>query len=242
MTAPEDLRARIIARIDGAVRAGTPPQIVLDLDGTLLDNVPRTKAILLDSVRHLFGEGHPLEARIAGIPEVEFEYAPVDTLRKQGIDDEAMLASLREEWASRFFGSGYLTHDLPLAGAVDAVRGWWERGAELNYLTGRHAPEMFPGTAGSLAGAGFPIGIIRTQLLMKPDFELEDVAFKVGVAPYLERKGPVVLLVDNDPRVINPLAAAFPGAITVMVRTLHPKDAPAPNADVLLVDDFRALA
>jgi hypothetical protein len=236
-----DLPARILERIDGAVRAGVVPQIVLDLDGTLLDNVPRTKAILLDGVRHLFGEGHPLEARIAETPEAEFEYAPVDTLRRHGVSDEATLEALREEWASRFFGSGYLAHDLPLAGAVDAVRAWWARGAELSYLTGRHAPEMFPGTAGSLAGAGFPIGVVRTQLLMKPDFELEDVAFKVGMAPSLERKGPVVLVVDNDPRVLNSLAAALPGAIAVMVRTLRPKDAPVPNADILQIEDFRAL-
>ena len=118
MASAATLPDRIVARIDAATRAGEIPQIVLDLDGTLFDNVPRTKAILQDGARHLFGDGHPLADRIAGIREEDFEYAPVDTLRKHGVDDEEQLRALREEWANRFFGSGYLRHDLPLAGAV----------------------------------------------------------------------------------------------------------------------------
>jgi hypothetical protein len=217
---------RIGERLRTAAAAGRPPQIILDLDGTLFDNVPRTQRILADQARDLFGPDSELVRTIRAMPPESFEYNPVDTLRKHGVHDEAVLERLREAWAGQFFASTYLTPDAPLAGAVDAARAWWHNGAELNYLTGRHVPEMFPGTCRSLHDAGFPVGTVRTQILMKPAFDLEDVAFKVETIPAIRLKGPVLLVVDNDPRVLNPLRAAAPEAIFVMVRTLHPKDAP----------------
>lgn len=235
------LAQRIAECIHATVRDERAPQIVLDLDGTLFDNVPRTKRILLDRARRLFGEGSELVGTIEAIPEASFEYNPIDTLRNHGITDEELLVRIREEWAEDFFGSDYLVHDQPLAGAVDAASTWWKAGAEINYLTGRHVPEMFLGTCRSLHDAGFPIGTIRTQLLMKPVSDADDVEFKVGTVPALRRKGPVVLLVDNDPRVLNPLSEAMPEAIPVMVRTLFPATAPALRADIAVVSDFREL-
>ena len=236
---------RLARRIDDRIREecanGLVPQIVLDLDGTLFDNVPRTKLILLDQARAMFGPEADLTRTIEELAEEAFEYNPVDTLRKHGIEDEQVLARLREAWARAFFGSDYLRHDSPLTGGVPAARSWWERGAELNYLTGRHVPEMYPGTSRSLYDAGFPIGTIRTQLLMKPAFDLADVDFKIETVPLIRRKGPIVLIVDNDPRVLNPLSDAVPEAISVMVRTLHPKDAPALSDRIPVVEDFREL-
>ena len=236
-----DLPRRIEQRIASAVHEGQVPQIILDLDGTLFDNVPRSKRVLLDGARHLFGEQSPVAAMIAAIDEEAFEYNPVDTLRKSGVADEATLLALREEWARRFFGSAYLAHDVPLEGAVDAARRWWEAGAELNYLTGRHVPEMYLGTCRSLHAAAFPVGTVRTQLLMKPLFDLNDITYKVDVVPYVRRKGPIVLIVDNDPRVLNALSAAIPEAIAVMVKTLHPSNSPELAPPIFVVEDFRGL-
>lgn len=243
MSDPEakPLAGRIQARISRARETGLTPQIVLDLDGTLFDNVPRTKRILLDGARALFGPADPLTRTIEGLAEETFEYNPVDTLRKHGVEDEATLERLREAWAARFFDSAYLSHDAPLAGAVEAARAWWSAGAELDYLTGRHVPEMFLGTYRSLHDAGFPIGSIRTQLLMKPLFDQDDVAFKVETIPQIRTKGPIVLVVDNDPRVLNPLCTRVPDALCVMVETSHPKDAPAPAEGIVRVRDFRDL-
>jgi len=235
-----DLPRKVDERIAGDVRQDRVPQIVLDLDGTLFDNVPRSKRILLDAARHLLGAQHPIVPAIEAIAESAFEYSPMDTLRKHGVADDATRETLQEEWARRFFGSTYLVHDVPLDGAVDAARRWWEAGAELNYLTGRHVPEMFLGTCRSLDEAGFPVGTVRTQLLMKPRFDLNDVEFKVTTVPSIRRKGPLVLLVDNDPRVLNALVAEVPEAIAVMVKTLHPHDAPPPHPDIRRVADFRA--
>jgi hypothetical protein len=233
-----NLAALVAERIDDALAGGRVPQVVLDLDGTLFDNVPRSKASLMDAARHAFGEG-PLENTIRGISEAAFEYNPIDTLRKHGVRDEETLERLRDEWAKRFFGSTYLTHDVPLAGAVDAATRWWSAGAELNYLTGRHVPEMFLGTCRSLHDEGFPIGTLRTQLLMKPAFDHNDVEFKITTVPSIRRKGPIVLIVDNDPRVINPLSLEVPEAAAVMMETLHPVDAPVLAARVIRAPDFR---
>ncbi len=235
------LGPRIAAAVSSALERGETPQIILDLDGTLFDNVPRTKHILVEQAQRIFGAGAEITGLLRRIPEEAFEYSPVDTLVKHGVDDAEMLVRLREAWATHFFDSGYLHHDAPLQGAVEAARTWWNAGAELSYLTGRHVPEMFLGTCRSLHDAGFPIGTVRTQLLMKPAFDLHDVTFKVEMLPFIQRRGPIVLIVDNDPRVLNPLAAAVPGAIAVMVRTLHPKDAPPLAERVHVVEHFGAL-
>ena len=236
----ESALARLVdERLAHALGKGDVPQIVLDLDGTLFDNVPRSKIILLDAARARFGENHPVVTAIDAIEEPAFEYNPMDTLRKHGVDDGPTLDILHEEWAHRFFGSAYLLHDVPLGGAVQAARRWWEAGAELNYLTGRHVPEMFLGTCESLHDAGFPVGTLRTQMLMKPRFDANDVAFKVETVPSIRRKGPIVLIVDNDPRVLNALVDAVPEALAVMVKTLYPHDAPAPVAAIRQVEDFR---
>jgi hypothetical protein len=76
---------------------------------------------------------------------------------------------------------------------------------------------------------------------MKPIADADDVEFKVGTVPALRRKGSVVLLVDNDPRVLNPLSEAIPEAIPVMVKTLHPANAPALREGIAVVRDFRGL-
>ena len=114
-------------------------------------------------------------------------------------------------------------------------------GAELNYLTGRHVPEMYLGTCRSLHEAGFPVGTLRTQLLMKPVFDMNDITYKVETVPYVRRKGPIVLVVDNDPRVLNALSTEIPEAIAVMVRTLHPSNSPELASRILVVEDFRDL-
>lgn len=239
--ASASLAQRVEERIRRALETGATPQIILDLDGTLFDNTPRTKTILVEQSAHLFGAGAEITSLLRQLPQDGWEYSPVDTLKKVGVEDPATLLHLREAWAAHFFGSGYLHHDEPLAGAVEAALAWWRGGAELNYMTGRHVPEMFLGTCRSLHDSGFPIGTIRTQLLMKPRFDASDVAFKVETIPAIRTKGPIVLIVDNDPRVLNPLALAAPEAAAVMVRTLHPKDAPPVSAGIVLVEDFRAL-
>jgi hypothetical protein len=239
--AEKDLASEIEKHIQDARGSERNCQIILDLDGTLFDNVPRTKQILLDQAERIFGKGAEIIKTISGMSEKAFEYNPVDTLKKHGIEDDAVLVLLREAWAIQFFGSAYLSHDIPVEGAVEAARVWWERGAELNYLTGRHVPEMFLGTCRSLHDAGFPVGTIRTQLLMKPMMDLEDVAFKVETIPEIRRKGPIALIVDNDPRVLNPLSETVPEAISVMVRTLHPKDAPELREGIPVVEDFGSL-
>ena len=240
-TGTTDLAAQIDERIRDTLAVSQIPQIILDLDGTLFDNVPRTKRILLDQAQELFGADAEITHRIGAMAEKAFEYNPIDTLRKHGVEDEDTLTRLREAWGAHFFDSHYLGHDAPLDGAVEAARSWWSAGAEITYLTGRHVPEMYLGTARSLHEAGFPVGTIRAQLLMKPAFDLNDVAFKVETIPQIRRKGPVVLLVDNDPRVLNPLSAEVPDAIAVMVKTLHPKDAPELRKDIPVVEDFHAL-
>lgn len=236
------LRRRIEDRIEATVRAGRVPQIILDLDGTLFENAYRTKVILREAARVRLGADHPLVAAISTLPLERFEFSVEDTCRGLGVEDEERLAMFREEWLTRFFSNNYLVHDAPVAGGAAAARAWWERGAEINYLTGRHAPEMTRGTVQSLLDAGCPYATVRTRLLMKPHWKQDDVEFKERDAlPSIRRQGPVVLIVDNDPRILNPLVAAEPEALGLMIETRHPKTSPELAAGAARAADFTGL-
>jgi len=242
MAVRETLSLEIHERLTTVLRSGRIPQILLDLDGTLLDNTPRSKRALVDSARHLFGGSDPLVAKIRMIRENTLAYDPIDTLRSRGAGDEAQLAALREEWTRRFFSGAHLDLDVPQAGAVAATKRWWELGAELSYLTGRSAPEMGSGTFRSMQAAGFPVGVPRVQLLLKAADEIPDVTHKLDALPQILARGPIVLVVDNDSRMLNALVARVPDARAVLVKTSSPKNAPAPAPSVVVAADFRLLA
>jgi hypothetical protein len=74
---------------------------------------------------------------------------------------------------------------------------------------------------------------------MKPRFDMNDIEHKIRMVPWIRRRGPIVLLVDNDPRVLNALVQEVPEALAVMVTTLYPRDAPEPAAAIRRVEDFR---
>ena len=59
--------------------------------------------------------------------------------------------------------------------------------------------------------------------------------------PSIRRQGPVVLIVDNDPRILNPLVAAEPEALGLMIETRHPKTSPELAAGIARAPDFTSL-
>ncbi|HEY1692198.1 MAG TPA: HAD family hydrolase [Polyangiaceae bacterium] len=218
---------------------GRAPVVVFDLDGTLLDNRPRTLAILREFAARNRDRDPDLAARLDRAYVHDLEYLLSDSLQRLAVHGNDLAAEMQAFWRERFFGDSHLFHDIPLPGAIDFARACHDAGATLVYLTGRDLPLMGLGTFASLRDLGFPIGIPATELVLKPDASLPDEAFKRLLAPQLTRVGHVVAAFDNEPANCNVVLAHHPDAHVVFVDTQHMPGAPELSPGVSTIRDFR---
>lgn len=215
------------------------PVVVFDLDATVYDNRPRTLEILMEYREEVL-DAHPEVAHaLATLTAEKVEYLLSDTLRGCGVTNAPMIAEITRYWHDRFFTDEYVKHDAPMEGAAEYVRACHEAGGVIVYLTGRDIPGMFLGTVASLRDCGFPIGIAGTELVLKPDANLPDEAFKRGALPTLDRLGDLVAFFDNEPANCNLAKAMFPECLVVLLETQKVPYAPDPAEDVEIVSDFR---
>jgi hypothetical protein len=235
----EDLFRRILDRCARRTDLG-PPVVVLDLDGTLMDNRPRSAAIMRD-LGEFWRSKHPeaSTALLRAKPE-GLAYLFSDSLRRLRIVDPTIVAEANEYWRQRFFTDDDLRHDVPVPGSVNFVRACHARGATITYLTGRDLPMMGLGTFASLRALGFPLGVAGVEIILKPDAQMADEAFKRMIAPTLARVGEVVASFDNEPANCNLFKEAYPDAEIVFVDTQHVPGAPSLRPDVAIIADFVA--
>jgi len=155
------------------------------------------------------------------------------------VTDVERIAEAHAFWRDRFFADGHLHHDKPIPGAVEFARACYDAGATLVYLTGRDLPLMGIGSFRSLRDNGFPIGVPGTELVLKPDAEMDDEAFKRLEAPKLARVGAIVASFDNEPGNCNMILAQNPECESVLLDTQHLPGAPPLNPRVHVIADFR---
>lgn len=215
------------------------PVVVFDLDATLYDNRPRTLEILMEYREQVLERQPEVADAIATLTADHVEYLLSDTLRGCGVTAAGMIAEITRFWHERFFTDEYLQHDAPMEGAAEYVRACHEAGCIVVYLTGRDVPGMFLGTVASLRDCGFPIGVAGTELVLKPDANLPDEAFKRGALPTLDRLGDLVAFFDNEPANCNLAKAMYPDCTVVLLETQKVPYAPEPAPDVEIVSDFR---
>jgi haloacid dehalogenase-like hydrolase len=229
---------RIVERCGKNGHARTPV-VVFDLDGTLLDNRPRTTTILRElAVR--WRERDPVAARKLDDAKVDdLAYLLTDSLTRLGITRTELVRDAEVFWRERFFTDGYLTHDIEVPGAASFARACYEAGGILVYFTGRDLPLMGLGSFASLRDLDFPIGVPGTELVLKPDASMPDEAFKRMCGPSLARVGDVVAIFDNEPGNCNVLGESFPTAETVLLDTQRLPGSPALSASVRVIGDFR---
>jgi hypothetical protein len=214
------------------------PIVVFDLDGTLMDNRPRTAAILQELARELHSEAHGEAERLAAAKTEELAYLLGDSLRRLGVEHPDLVHRAESFWRARFFSDSYLHHDIALPGSVEFARACYETGASLVYFTGRDLPLMGLGSFQSLRDLGFPIGVVGTELVCKPDAAIPDEEFKRAEGPKLSRIGRVVAAFDNEPGNCNAFAEMFPQAHSLFVDTQHLPGAPPLDGRVRVVTDF----
>lgn len=228
---------RIVTRC--APQRGEPsPVVVFDLDGTLMDNRPRTVRILHELGQSWQAKEPQMAERLLAAAPDKLAYLLSDSLAKLGVTRTDLVAEAEIFWRDRFFVDGYLKHDVEVPGAGPFARACYDAGAVLVYFTGRDLPQMGVGSFASLRDLGFPIAVAGTELVCKPDANMPDEAFKRMVGPSIARVGRVVAVFDNEPGNCNVLQAAYPDCDSVLVDTQHLPGAPPLSAGVHVVADF----
>jgi len=231
------LMSRVVARSKAS--PGEPaPVVVFDLDGTLMDNRPRTLEILRELGGVLADESHASAPVLAGAKGEQLAYLLGDSLKNLGVSEKDLVSRAEDFWRMRFFSDHYLKHDVAIAGAVELARACYEAGAVLVYFTGRDLPLMGLGSFQSLRDLGFPIGVVGTELVCKPDAKIPDEEFKRVDGPKLKRVGRVVATFDNEPGNCNAFVEMYPDAENVFVDTQHLPGAPPLDRRVHVVGDF----
>ena len=220
--------------IDAQRRAGRVPMAVLDIDLTLVENAPRTRQIWrlwLDEVAERWAGAEAARARVETMPIV---FGVRENLATLGVKDEALAQDGFRFWLKMFFDDELCRLDTPLEGAVQAVRALHEAGVTIAYLTARPA-WMREGSVESLSRMGFPMCVPGTILVLKPDANQRDGAYKEEAMTWLDALGGVILAADNEPGHCNAMRRAFGAARVLHVNTRHSPGAPAldPGVDVV---------
>ncbi|MDA8412098.1 MAG: HAD family hydrolase [Treponema sp.] len=188
---------------------------LFDIDSTLMDTTPRNLAILAAARGRIPG----LDACWDRLDLSRPFWDIGEPLRRAGIEDRGLFEELRAFWTERFFTDEWLIHDRPYPGAAELLADLKNDGFTLAYLTGRHSPGMEVGTRRSFLEYGLPAGP-EEIFFFKPDFAMEDEAFKASVCDELGRRGTLVVAIDNEPANSNLFHRAFPRALAVWLDTV----------------------
>lgn len=208
----------ILLEVERRARAaGTRGVVVFDLDSTLLDNRGRQARILRE-----YGAAQGLPVLLSTEPKHFTSWSLTDTLRHLGLPEEEvqrLAPELRPFWRDRFFTSEYCYDDIPLPGAVEYVHTLLETGCRIVYCTGRHV-DMGEGTVTSFRTGGLPLPDHQAvHLLLKPNLEMGDDAWKQSAVRLIDAIGEVVAAFDNEPAHANVYATAYPAARVVHLAT-----------------------
>ncbi len=217
------------------------PVVCFDLDGVLLDNRPRSLAVLHEYAELARATQPELADAIAQIELHDVEYLVGDTLRGAEITRNDVVTDITRYWRDRFFSDEFLMHDEPVGGAVEFVHSCYEAGARVVYLSARDLRGMLAGTVASLRDHGFPFGVAGVDLIMKPDLNLADETFVRAALPTLDRCGALIAYFDNDPSHCNLARSTYPDALAVLVDTQRAPYSAEPDADVPVIQDFRTM-
>lgn len=215
------------------------PVVAFDLDGTLFDARPRTLEILLEYREEVAAADPDLADALLSLGIDDIAYLLTDTLKQCGVYRADRVREVSTYWHDRYFTDEYIQCDLPLDGAPEYVRACHERGATVVYLSGRDIPGMLAGTVTKLRDEAFPVAVAGAQVILKPDPNMHEEAFKRGAIASLSRLGEVVAFFDNEPANCNLAKVRFPGQQVVLVDTHRVPGAPALDEGIDSVADFR---
>ncbi len=220
-----------LAARSAAVREqGGHPLAILDMDLTLLDNAPRTRAIwrsFCHAMRYRWPQAEEAMLRAQTMPIV---FGVQENLVALGVPAGELAEEGLRFWIRHFFGDRYCRLDEPLPGDLAAVKALMAAGLSIVYLSAR-PQKMIEGTVARLRELDFPIGVPGTVLVMKDETREGDSAYKERALEFIGRLGQPLLAADNEPGHVNAMKVAFPEADCLLVETRHSAGAPPLRAD-----------
>jgi hypothetical protein len=231
--------------VERDIKAARQPVLLLDLDSTLYEVGPRSHQILREWLEHpeshAYGE---IRDRLHQLKPEQVGYSLRDTFEGLGLKSHEprvaeVLKATGKFWSSRFFTNEYLEYDHAYPGAPEFVQKAYELGAEIIYLTGRDEPGMGKGTRSRLIGDGFPFDKERTHLLLKKNFELDDLEHKSEAAHYIRKTGDLVASFENEPPNLIALSELFPAAMHVFADTVYSEKPAMPKAGLYRITGFK---
>jgi hypothetical protein len=220
----ETLLEGILERAGESRRRGDLPVVIFDLDGTLFHTGFRSKHIFLEYAQE--NGDSLLVSTVRSLDPLTMKYRVRESLVAAGITDSTVVKAMIDSWRLKFFSDEYLEYDEHLAGSVKFTNALHDSGALIIYLTGRDVQGMLLGTTSSLTEHGFPVGIARTELIMKPERYMKTHRFKKDALSYIDRLGTVIAVFENEPEYLNLLSDRFPVAVACFIETQHKPNAP----------------
>ena len=213
--------------------------VALDMDGTLFDNRPRTLAIL-----HGFAMSHrtalpELLHAVRGLSVDDLHYTPSQAIDALGLPHPGLGEQFSRYWRERFFTNSFQPLDHVEPGAADLAHRLVDAGLGVVYLTGRDRPGMMHGVLQSLDAHGFPLMCPQSQVVLKPDFHHDDVAFKREALAELAKNGPIVGLIDNEPAIVNMALEVLPTTLCVRIQRPHAPNPPRLDPRAVQIPSFR---
>jgi beta-phosphoglucomutase-like phosphatase (HAD superfamily) len=236
---PEVLN-EIIEKTQEASFKGLKPVVVFDLDDTLINTRERNLRIISafisqSDVKARYGEE---VQKISALTLSDIKYLLADTLKSKGVVNSDFLKEASDFWLDRFFSNEYCSSDKPTPGAAKYLHDLIKAGAKIVYLTGRDIPRMEQGTRINLKRNFFPMLSEHTELLMKPDPKIDDLAFKKEALAQIKEMGDVAAVFENEPANLNALSEFFPNATAVFLDSIHSPKPDQPNPKATWISDF----
>lgn len=188
---------------------------LFDIDSTLMDTGPRSRAILEEARGFLPDLASAWDSLDLTLPSWDVR----EPLKRAGITNVGLHGEVHSWWKERFFTDEWLAHDRPYPGVAEFLVELKAEGFVLAYLTGRHSPGMEAGTRRSFRTFGLPAGD-EEIFFFKPAFDMDDLQFKSSVFEKLRNSGSLVVGVDNEPANINLFHSLFPRALSVWIDTV----------------------
>lgn len=214
------------------------PRVLFDLDGTLIDNRPRTCAIFRQLAERWQSPYPELATGLAAAAPERLVFSARENLSRVGVEDPDRVLEALAYWKEHFFRDELLCHDVPAPGALTFAQKTYDAGATLVYFTGRDLPNMAVGTLKNLRDSGFPIALPGVELVLKPDASTHDFEYKRVMMREVERGGEVVAAFDNEPANCNLFKRSFPRADVYLLDTGHLPGAPELDPEVRVLGSF----
>lgn len=213
--------------------------VILDIDSTLVLTHKRNQSILEQFSKEAKEDFPELCSKLQQIDCRPMEYGYQQALERTGLSlEDSDLNLLKDYWRQKFFSNDYLHYDILHLGALEFVLLLEERQIPFVYLTGRHKPTMWEGTLKVLQNFGFPIK--ENILHLKPEPKYIDEIFKSEKIAELKNGYETVVLIDNEPKVLNQIAKDHPDVDLIFVDTCHSPNVTAPES-ALKIKDFSSI-